>query len=160
MRKYATRLIIFRGDFEALSVAIYGEVVADPPEVQDYKPGQLPVPTCTALSTTVDVANSPNPTGPADQLLSLLPVPPPLPLVSRLIFSLKPEDEDWDLPEFPYLYSDLENDDIEDLASLVQSVTRPIRDDISPDVLSRFAAKAHDFLGLNVSFIRDTCNDF
>jgi maltodextrin utilization protein YvdJ len=75
--------------------------------------------------------------------------------VSRLIFSLKPEDEDWDEPDFPYLYCDLDNDEAFDLESLVQSVTRPIKDDISPETLSRFATKMHDYLGSNVSSLLD-----
>lgn len=145
-------MIIFRGDFEVISVAVYGNVVAEPPEVQTYEPKQLPLPTSVKLSSSIDVANSANPTHLAEHLLALLPVPPPLPLVSRLIFSLKPEDEDWDHPDFPYLYSDLDHEDISDLESLVQSATRPIRDDISPDTLSRFATKAHDCIGSNVSF--------
>ncbi|KAF9481882.1 hypothetical protein BDN70DRAFT_802571 [Pholiota conissans] len=146
---YATRLIIFRGDFEVISVAIYGEVVAELPPVQIYETRPLPVPRPTSISPGADVANSKKPTQLAEDLLSLLPSPPTLALVSRLIFSLKPEDEDWDEPDFPYLYSDLDDDEVSNLESLVHSVTRPIRDDIPPETLARFATKMHDYLGLD-----------
>ncbi|KAF8969383.1 hypothetical protein BDZ97DRAFT_1653935 [Flammula alnicola] len=149
--EYATRLIIFRGDFEVISVAIYGEVVTEIPEVSGYETKPLPAPTSMTLSPSVDLASSTNPTLLAENLLSLLPTSPPLSLVSRLVFSLKPEDEDWDDPDFPYIYSDLDNDEVMDLEGLVQSVTRPIRDDISPETLSRFATKMHDYLGSNPS---------
>jgi hypothetical protein len=148
--KYATRLIIFRGDFKVISVATYGEVVEEPSIAEEYEPRPLPNPTPVYLSATVDLANSTTPTLLAEQLLSLLPVVPPLHLATRLIFSLKPEDEEWDRDGFPFLYTDLDID-TEDLETLVQSVSRPIRDDVSPESLSKFATRMHDSLGSNVS---------
>jgi len=146
-------VIIFHGDFKVISVATYGEVVSEPSEVRKYQPKPLPNPTLVYLSPTVDLANSTTPTLLAEQLLSLLPVVPPLPLATRLIFSLKPEDEEWDRSGFPFLYTDLDMDieDIVDLETLVQSVSRPIRDDVSPESLSKFATRMHDSLGSNVS---------
>ena len=47
----------------------------------------------------------------AEQLLSLIPDSPPLPLVVRLMFCLKPSDDDWDHPDFLNLYADLGGDD-------------------------------------------------
>jgi len=151
--KYATRLIIFRGDFKVISVATYGEVVEEPSVAEEYEPRPLPVQTPGYLPATVDLANTSTPTLLAEQLLSLLSVVPPLHLATRLIFSLKPEDEEWDRDGFPFLYTDLDIDTegILDLETLVQSVSRPIRDDVSPESLSKFATRMHDFLGSNVS---------
>ncbi|KAF5321891.1 hypothetical protein D9619_000594 [Psilocybe cf. subviscida] len=150
-QQYATRLIIFRGDFESLSVAIYGETVADTPEVDEYKPSQLPADEPIPLSPSIDLGNSFTPTSLAEQLLTLLPVTPSLPLVSRLVFSLKPEQEDWDDPDFPYLYADLDDHSVLDLEGLVQSITRPIKDDVSSESLVAFATRMHDDLGSNPS---------
>ncbi|KIM46475.1 hypothetical protein M413DRAFT_64947 [Hebeloma cylindrosporum] len=149
--EYATRLIIFRGDFKVISVATYGELVEEPSEVEEYEPRPLPNSTPVHLSATVDLANSTTPTLLAEQLLSLLPVVPPLHLATRLIFSLKPEGEEWDRDGFPFLYTDLDIDDNMDLETLVQSVSRPIRDDVSPESLSKFATRMHDSLGSNPS---------
>lgn len=136
-----------------ISVATYGELVEEPAIAEEYEPRPLPNPTPVYLSATVDLANSTTPTLLAEQLLSLLPVVPPLYLATRLIFSLKPEDEEWDRDGFPFLYTDLDIDteDILDLETLVQSVSRPIRDDVSPESLSKFATRMHDSLGSNVS---------
>ena len=60
----------------------------------------------------------------AHQLISLLPDSRPLSLVVRLIFCLKPTNEDW---EHPDLYSDLDNEDeMYSIANLVQFISRPI----------------------------------
>ena len=68
-------------------------------------------------------------------MLSLIPDSPPLPLVVRLMFCLKPSDDDWDHPDFPYLYADLRGDDESfDLEGIVQAISRPIRDDTSEEV--------------------------
>jgi len=89
----------------------------------------------------------------AEQLLSLLPAPRPLSLLIRLTFCLKPKDDDWDHPDFPFLYSDIESDEEAfDLETLVEGTSRPIREDVSEDALTQFALRVNDLLGSKVRF--------
>ena len=133
-------------------MAVYGNVVTDAQEIREYEPRPIPALNSISLLKTVDSSNSREPTMLAQQLLSLLPDSPPLSLIVRLMFCLKPPDEDWEHPDFPYLYSDLENEDeIYDIAALVQSVGRPVKDDVSVDTLSTFAERITDYLGPKVS---------
>lgn len=135
-------------------MAVYGEHIISKPEIDTYEPIRLPVPKPLPIPSNVDPANSPNPTLVAEQLLSLIDDPRPLlSVATRLIFSLKPEKEDWDLPEFPYLYSELDVLEEDDLSNLVASVARPIRDNISQEVITQFAIKMHNSLGSNVSLV-------
>ncbi|CAA7258559.1 unnamed protein product [Cyclocybe aegerita] len=152
--EYATRLVIFQGDFQVISMAIYGERVTEYEEVTDYEPKPLPTPSHILLPSALDVTNSAKPVSLVHQILSLLPSPPPLSLIIRLMFCLKPDSEDWDDPEFPYVYSDLDKrfneDDVEsevfDLESLVKTVSKPLRDDVSVESLNEFAERMQDFL--------------
>lgn len=158
--QYATRLMIVKGRFEALSMAIYGEIVSESPPVQIYEPkpfGSLePVP----LSRNIDPSSSSHPIQLAEQLLSLIPDSPPLSLVVRLMFCLKPSDDDWDHPDFPYLYADMGGDDESfDLEGIVQAISRPIRDDTSDEVLSAFVNRILDLIGPKVSGCTLKCDD-
>ena len=152
MLQHATRLLIIQGQYERLSMAIYGDVITDAQEVREYEPRPIPALNSVSLPKPVDPSNSTEPTILAQHLLSLLPDSPPLSLIIRLMFCLKPPDEDWEHSDFPYLYSDLDSEDeIYDLATLVQSISRPIKDDISVDTLSTFAERINDFIGPKVS---------
>ena len=158
--QYATRLMIVKGRFEALSMAIYGEIVSESPPVQIYEPKPFsslePVP----LSRKIDPSSSSHPIQLAEQLLSLIPDSPPLPLVVRLMFCLKPSDDDWDHPDFPYLYADLEGDDESfDLEGIVQAISRPIRDDTSEEVLLAFVNRIVELIGPKVSGCTLKCDD-
>ncbi|KAF8897862.1 hypothetical protein BD779DRAFT_1667776 [Infundibulicybe gibba] len=100
--EYATRLMIVKGKFERLSMAIYGDVVSETlPAALSYTPGVLPVVETTPLSQPLDPSRSLDPSQLARQLLLLIPDSPPLSLVIRLMFCLKPSNDDWDLPDFP-----------------------------------------------------------
>lgn len=140
-------------------MAIYGEVVGERPETSSHKPKPLPVPAPVPLSPALDVANSVHPTALAEGVLALMPSPAPLSLLIRLMFCLKPEKEDWDNPDFPYVFSHFDkifgDDNIEnevfDLESLVQAVSKPMRDDVSAESLTEFAGKMRDLLGSDVS---------
>ena len=133
-------------------MAIFGDVIADAQEIREYEPRPIPALNSVPLPKTLDPSNSSEPTTLAQQLLLLLPDPPPLSLIVRLIFCLKPPDEDWEHVDFPYLYSDLDSEDeIYDIATLVQSISRPVKDDVSVDTLSTFAERVTDFLGPTVS---------
>ncbi|KAI6040458.1 hypothetical protein EDC04DRAFT_2894185 [Pisolithus marmoratus] len=144
--RFATRLMIVRGDFETVSMAIYGEPVSEVPSaVTSYEARQLPVIESTSLSPALDLARSSDSTRLARQLLSLIPDAPSLNLVIRLMFCLKPPNDDWDLPEFPHLYSDLHEEDMDiDLDSAFRCLGRPVADEVSPEALMRFAEKVAD----------------
>lgn len=139
-------------------MAIYGTVVAERPDIAEYTPRSLPVPSTQSLPAALDVGYNTNPTSLAQQLLGLIPSPAPLALVMRLMFCLRPEKEDWDNPQFPYVYTNLdlilEDDDIEnevlDLQTLVQAVSKPLKDDIPSESLAEFAGRVRDLFGTDV----------
>ncbi|KAK7062154.1 hypothetical protein R3P38DRAFT_2833730 [Favolaschia claudopus] len=145
--EYATRLMILKGEFDSISIAIYGEIVSEAPsEIPPYEPKPLPAVNARPLSRAVDPASMLDPAHLAKQLLSLIPDSPPLALIIRLMFCLKPSNEDWELPEFPYLHADLdvETDNIFDLDI---ALAKPVRDDISYESLSAFATKVAESVG-------------
>ena len=146
-------MVIIQGQYEYLSMAVFGDVIADVQKVQGYEPRPIPALNSVSIPKSVDPSNSSEPTMIAQQLISLLPDSPSLSLIVRLIFCLKPPNEDWEHPDFPYLYSDLDSEDeMYSIATLVQSISRPVKDDVSVDALSTFAEKIIDFLEPNVSF--------
>ncbi|KAI0638542.1 hypothetical protein C8Q77DRAFT_1154166 [Trametes polyzona] len=141
--EYATRLMIVKGNFEAVSMAIYGDVVAETSSASSvYEPRPLPTVTAASLSPALDPANARDPTQLARRLLQLIPDAPSLELVIRLIFCLKPTNEDWDLPDFPYIHPDLEDVDTDfDLGKALSMTSRPVPDDIASQTVSQFAEK-------------------
>lgn len=153
--QFATRLMIVRGDFEIISMAIYGEPITDaPPALAPYEPRPLPVLEPIPISPALDLAKSTDPTLLARQLLSRIHGTPPLNLVIRLMFCLKPPGDDWDLPEFPHLYSDLHEEDTDiDLDSAYRCLSRPVADDTPVDALQRFADKVADAIGPMVGLV-------
>ncbi|KAF9236224.1 hypothetical protein BU15DRAFT_89269 [Melanogaster broomeanus] len=146
---FGTRLMIVRGDFESVSMAIYGEISSEPAlAVTSYTPGLLQLSDPVSISPALDLAKAPDPTYLAKQLLALIPDAPPLNIVIRLMFCLKPPNDDWDLPEFPHLYSDLSEEELDiDLDSAFRCLSRPVADDIPLESLQRFAEKVADAIG-------------
>ncbi|PCH40888.1 hypothetical protein WOLCODRAFT_131584 [Wolfiporia cocos MD-104 SS10] len=146
---YATRLMVVRGSYECVSMAIYGEVMSElPPPPTTYEPKALPTIEPIPLSRALDPANSLDPSRLARQLLDLIPDAPPLPLAIRLVFCLKPPSDDWDLPEFPYLHPDLDNDTADfDLDKASRLTTRPVPDDVQDETLLNFAQNVADAVG-------------
>ena len=133
-------------------MAIFGDVIADAQKVREYEPRPSPALNPVSLPKSVDPSNSSEPTMIAQQLISLLPDSPPLSLIVRLMFCLKPPNEDWEHPDFPYLYSDLDSEDeMYSIATLVQSISRPVKDDVSVHTLSTFAERIIDLLEPKVS---------
>ncbi|KAH9046763.1 hypothetical protein EDB84DRAFT_1625231 [Lactarius hengduanensis] len=147
--EFASRLMIVKGNFTKLSMAIYGDVASELPSASSsYAPSTLPSLIPITLSPPLDPANSEDPTILTRNLLSLIPDAPPLSLVIRLMFCLKPANDDWDLPEFPYLHPDLDVDPMEfDLDYAYQLTSQPVADDVSLDVLRRFADRVADAIG-------------
>lgn len=137
--------MIVRGKFEKLSMAIYGDLV---PEAmgspQAYMPKQLPQLSNTLLPPALDPANDVNPTSLAESLLTLISPEdrPTLTLIVRLMFCLKPSNEDWEEKDFPHLYSDLDRevDDFK-LERAVEMTSRPVSDSIDEGTLREFAAR-------------------
>ena len=147
--QYATRFVIFQGAFESVSLAIYGDLVAEQPTLPlTYHPNPLPVVEHTHLTGSLDPANAKDPTLLAKQLLELTPEFPSLAIVVRLMYCVKPSDADWEHPDFPYLYVDLDQD-IPDfsLENAVKLTTEQISDELTSDQLSRFADKISNVIG-------------
>ncbi|OJA20423.1 hypothetical protein AZE42_10774 [Rhizopogon vesiculosus] len=147
--EFATRLMIVRGDFETVSMAIYGDVVSDTsPKPTTYSPLTLPTHSTVPLVPALDAAKSSDPTALARNLLALIPDAPSLGLVTRLMFCLKQPNDDWELPEFPHLYSDLNEEEMDiDLDTAFRSLSRPVADDISSEQLHGFAKKVSEAVG-------------
>ncbi|KAG1881402.1 hypothetical protein C8R48DRAFT_1862 [Suillus tomentosus] len=147
--EFATRLMIVRGDFETVSMAIYGDVVSDsPPKSTTYSPLSLPTHPSVPLVPALDAAKSNDPTALARNLLALIPNAPSLSLIIRLMFCLKQPNDDWELPEFPHLYSDLNEEEMDiDLDTAFRSLSRPVMDDIPSEQLHRFAKKVSEAVG-------------
>lgn len=141
--------MIVRGDFESVSMAIYGEVITDTvASATSYTPGLLQLPEPVFISPALDLANASDPTCLARQFLALIPDAPSLNLVIRLMFCLKPPNDDWDLPEFPHIYSDLNEEDMDiDLDTAFRCLSRPVAEDASVESLQRFAEKIADAIG-------------
>jgi len=137
----ATRLMIVKGAFEVVSMAIYGDVASEmPPPSASYEPREHTAFSHVSLSQALDPSNTKDPTQLARHLLNLIPDAPPLPLVIRLMFCLKPPNDDWDLPEFPYLHPDL-SDISEDivLERVAELTNKPVSDETDFEVLQTFA---------------------
>ncbi|KAF8827157.1 hypothetical protein HHX47_DHR5000612 [Lentinula edodes] len=176
--EYATRLMIVKGQFEALSLAIYGEVVSEtiiPPLSVEEIISSVPKPISSAetrtrtLSSAIDPANSSDPMFLARNLLSLLDDPPPLSLLSKLMFCLKPDNDDWDDSNFPFLFVDfdrdifqtaskMEDDDAEtvnsgedqmnfDLEAKLDAMSKAVSDAVAEDTLTKFAQVVADNIG-------------
>lgn len=66
------------------------------------------------------------------------------------MFCLKPSNEDWDLPEFPYLYADLNEDFNSDLEQALRLTSRPVSDDTSQATFAQFAESVARAVGTKV----------
>ncbi|EKM59767.1 uncharacterized protein PHACADRAFT_170376 [Phanerochaete carnosa HHB-10118-sp] len=145
----STRLMIVKGAFESVSMAIYGDVVNElPPPKTTYEPRSLPTLDMIPLSPALDPANARDPTTLACQLLDLIPDAPSLPLVIRLMFCLKPSNDDWDSPDFPYLFTDLSQlPDDPTIDEVYRLTSRPVHDDTSSQAFADLADKVIQCLG-------------
>lgn len=134
--------MIVRGSFEAVSMAIYGEYAKEMPPLADtYTPKNTIASEPPPIAKALDPSMARNPTQLARQLLNLIPNAPPLSLIIRLMFCLKvPSDDDWDNPEFPYIYPSLDQDpatfEFEQAKALLK---RPVAEDTKPAEMQRFA---------------------
>ena len=147
--------MIFQGAFEYVSLAIYGDLVTEQPTLPlTYHPNPLPTVEPTSLNGSLDPANAKDPTLLARQLLELIPDSPSLAIVVRLMYCVKPSDADWEHPDFPYLYVDLDQDIAGfSLEKAVKLTTEQISDELTSDQLSRFADKISNIIGPPVCFL-------
>jgi hypothetical protein len=152
--QFATRLMVIRGGFECVTLAIYGELVADiSAPTTAYTPRNLPPIECLPLSRSLDPSNCSDPTLISRQLLQLIPGSPSLPLVIRLMLCLKASNDDWERPEFPYLYADLGTDGEFSLENAYRRTMTPVDDESNLDYLENFAIAVAGCIGPKVRII-------
>jgi hypothetical protein len=146
--------VIFQGAFESVSLAIYGDLVTEQPTLPlTHRPSPLPVVQHTPLAGSLDPANAKDPTLLARQLLELIPESPSLAIVVRLMYCVKPSDADWEHPDFPHLYVDLDQDIVDlSLEKAVELTTEQISDELTSDQLSHFVDKISNIIGPPVWF--------
>ena len=136
--------MIVQGDFDCISMGIYGEVVSERPATPNaYEPRPFPSLVSPSLPSSLDPANALDPTQLARVLLKdMQPKTAQLELAICLTFCLRPPGSDWDLPDFPLLCRELDEDDPEfDLEAAFNLTSRPAPLDISPETATRFAEK-------------------
>ncbi|TFK55651.1 hypothetical protein OE88DRAFT_1716405 [Heliocybe sulcata] len=141
--EFATRLMILKGNFNSMSLAVYGDLASEPPP-SCPEPKELPFIESTLLPRSLDPSNCLDPTSLAEQLLTLIDDPPPLHLLIRLMFCLKLSSDDWENPDFPYLYADLDyaaDADNFDLQEAYTMTGRPLAENASDDSISGFVAR-------------------
>ncbi|KAL1740094.1 hypothetical protein HDZ31DRAFT_18973, partial [Schizophyllum fasciatum] len=140
--EYATRLMIVKGNFERLSLAVYGDLVSDLAGLKP-EPASVTLPSVEPrpLSEALDPANAKDPLSIATQLLTLMNDHPPLPSVLCLMYCLKPDENDWEHTDFPHVYVDL-GAEVEDFKhDQVFYWTRPISEDASGENISAYFLK-------------------
>ena len=137
-------------------MAIYGDVSSElPPPPSTYEAKHIPSVEPIPLYRSLDTGSHHDPTTLAYQLLELIPDAPPLPLITRLMFCLKPSNDDWDSPSFPYLYADLdEYSEDSGIERAVELTLRPVADDTPDTVFQGFSQKVAQTLTLKVSVIK------
>ncbi|KXN89433.1 hypothetical protein AN958_05595 [Leucoagaricus sp. SymC.cos] len=146
--EYATRLMIVKGSFDQISLAIYGHLVSEKTPVLAYEPKSIVPSEPETLSVHLDPANASDPTTLAKSLLGLIPNAPSLSLAIRLMFCMKPTEDDWDNPDFPHIYANLENDNEDyDLDAIVANLDRPIPEDVNQESLDKFVERLVDLIG-------------
>lgn len=138
--------MIIRGGFTSLTLAVYGEIVLQTSQTDAlYEPKQISHIEYKPISMTLDPSKSDDPTALAKSLLTLIPNCPDLLLMVRLMFCLKPSNEDWEEPDFPHIYADLEQEYFDlSLEKAEKILSRPVSDAQSVDVIKEFALKIVD----------------
>ena len=143
--------MIIRGAFTSLTVAVYGDQMQPASEASEYEPRVLPHVEASPLSLALDPSRNADPTMQAKRLMKLIPNGPDLLLLTRLMFCLKPQNEDWDEPSFPHLYSDLGQEFLDwNLERAVKTVSRPVSDQESEETIRDFALRVSDCIVSNV----------
>ena len=93
------------------------------------------------MSAALDLVNAQDASSVATKLMSLLKNPPPLPVILRSQFCLKPDDDTWDHPDYPNVYVDLA-EQLEDFKfRAVIYWTRPISETASEGDISAYFSR-------------------
>jgi hypothetical protein len=151
--QHTTRLMIIKGDFQCVSMAIYGEVISEVASLPStYEPQAIPFEHPLSLAPSLDPSHAVDPTLLAKQLLGLIPDSPPLPLIIRLMMCLKPSDDDWDHPDFPFLFNELDDvgEDF-DLEKALHRTYKPVADDTSVESIQGFADRVASLINTKAS---------
>jgi hypothetical protein len=144
--------MIVRGHFEHLSLAVYGTTVrTDDRRASAYEPKLVRELDHAQLPPTLNPSNSRDPTVLAKSLLPTSDAPISLELIIRLMFCLKPANEDWEKPAFPHLYSALDELDAHPSIEFAIDLTaRPSPDNAELDSLKDFASNVAKILDAEV----------
>lgn len=145
--------MIIRGQFQSLSLAVYGSTASDEPK-PSCEPRRTTHVEHTPLSPLLDPSNCVDPTSLARSLLPVSDAPVTLELITRLMFCLKPANEDWEKPTFPHLYADL--DEFNDASSVdlaIDITSRPVSDEEVEETLRTFALNVADIFNPDVSTV-------
>lgn len=142
--------MIIHGDFTSLSIAIYGDLVNELPTGPSANHEAKPLPRVQSSrpSGAMDLCNVVDPTSLGQSLLTLVPGAPSLSLIVRLMLCLKPSNEDWDDPDFPHLYANLQEDFEDfDLQTALTITSRSVSDAVDEDLMRSFADRVANCVG-------------
>ncbi|KAF8492904.1 hypothetical protein JB92DRAFT_3236124 [Gautieria morchelliformis] len=146
---FVTRLMVVQGDFVHVTLAVYGDAASEPPlDPVSYEPTPLTAIVPHALAPALDPANSNEPTLLSRDIINLIPHAPLLPTAIRLIFCLKPADEDYGGDRFSSLDDCIVSDisGLEWLERAAETLMAPLHEDVSLDLLKAFSERISDAL--------------
>ncbi|KAF8592662.1 hypothetical protein K439DRAFT_1504349 [Ramaria rubella] len=139
-----TRLMVLQGDFERVTLAVYGETVSEPLlEPISYEFTQIPSPSRHRLSPVLDPATSNEPSLLSLKLLACIPHAPSLSFVIRRSFCLKYIDEEWSSSRFASLEECVETDitGLDWLERATGALMIPVHEDVHEHLIKRFVTR-------------------
>ncbi|GJJ07278.1 hypothetical protein Clacol_001478 [Clathrus columnatus] len=150
---YATRLLILQGDFTSVTIAVYGDLAVEM-SADELMTGEHVTPSISvgevSLPTILDPINLSDPTLLPMKLLELTPNPPPLPLLVRLQFGLKLQDQIIRTDDIRFAeWEDLLESDVTGLEWLERAATMlnlPVAETVAPEILNRLSSRIIDSL--------------
>ncbi|KAF8607689.1 hypothetical protein BDV93DRAFT_505080 [Ceratobasidium sp. AG-I] len=162
----SSRLVIFQGAFEKLTIAIYGQLLSDSPTEQPTVVGPpiaLPPTSTLSLPPSIDIANLADASQTAKSLLEANAANPPLRHVlhSMLCYVITPEGpfDEWDAnsgnPVERLLESDI-LDAVELMQEAIQALRKPLPE-IEEGTATQFASLVNESLGENESDSHRAC---
>lgn len=139
--------MIISGTFSKLSFALYGQVVTpEPAPALLDRPISVPSAPQSRVPPSIHVATFSDPTTLAINLLKLVPeYEPDLPQVTRLMFCVKPNNDEWASSDFPYHGSPLEIAEDFDLELASDMASRLVS--ASEESITTFAERVKEALG-------------
>lgn len=147
--------MVIQGDFVQVTLAVYGDASSEPSlDPVSYEATPLSDIFHHRLSSALDPANSNEPTLHSREIFKLIPHSPPLPVVIRLIFCLKPAGAEWGGDLFSL--DDCIATDVSGLGWLekaVEPLMTPVHDNVSLDSLKVFAEKTSEALIEKVRYL-------